>query len=97
MSAMMAAFEIFDRLEVLQHEPDLVESFEKPILVNRIDLETVSRAARIAHDLRLKVDGKRASGMLVELFAKQAARLFRQRHRQHAVLDLVGVMDVAER
>ena len=41
---MVALLERFDLLDVLHHEPDIVEAFEQTLLVIRIDVEAVCRA-----------------------------------------------------
>lgn len=61
----MAFFEGFDIRQVLRHQPDVVESFQQALPVNRIDLETVSGAVGTGDGLCLKINRELRAGFFV--------------------------------
>src|SRR5260221_4339235 len=87
-----------DLFRVAQRQADLVETVQKAVLAEGVDVETESlRAVRRRHRLAVEIDGqfetRKGGGIVEELVDLVIA----QHHRQHAVLEAVGEEDVAER
>src|SRR3546814_618870 len=88
--------EIGDGGVVLEGELDVVEPVQEAVLREFVDLEGILLAVRPGDGLRREIDGDLRARPLVDLPAQLVAVGLRQAYRQHAVLQLVVVVDVAE-
>ena len=93
----MASLERFDFRAVLHDQPDIVEALEQALLRIRIDIEGVMRAVGAGDFLRVKINADGGTRLCLQLRAQFRADCVGQHHRQHAVLQFVTVVNVAER
>src|SRR5208282_1864698 len=85
-----------NRLVLFQGQADLVQALQQAALLERIDLETDGLAVGPGDGLLFEVDGDAGVRPLARVVHQLGANPGRQRDRQHAVLEAVGVEDVGE-